>query len=143
MQNGDTPLARSSYNGHHETVEVLLTHGANVNAKVKVSRGGAPMGARMDWASAVGVRAMLQSDCCDKMRYTLVCDLQPVKQDDNSMALAIHTYSRYSEKPCTHLPTPPHTHPSRHTHTYILLSFTLLFLPLQSCNGDHAQNHSH
>ena len=48
MQDGDTPLTRASNKGHHETVEVLVTHKADVNAKGKVSRGegceGAPMG---------------------------------------------------------------------------------------------------
>ena len=32
-------LSLASYVGHHETVEVLLVHGADVNAKDKVSRG--------------------------------------------------------------------------------------------------------
>ena len=53
MQNGFTPLMLASDNGHHETVEVLLAHKADVNAKDNVSRGegceGAPMGASRPW----------------------------------------------------------------------------------------------
>ena len=48
MQHGWTPLARASYYGHLKTVEVLLAHKADVNAKDKVSRRrggeGVPMG---------------------------------------------------------------------------------------------------
>ena len=48
MQRGWTPLTLATGYGHHETVEVLLAHKADVNAKGKVSRGegceGAPMG---------------------------------------------------------------------------------------------------
>ena len=39
MQDGWAPLLRASVSGHHETVEVLLAHKADVNAKNKVSRG--------------------------------------------------------------------------------------------------------
>ena len=47
MQNGNTPLTVASFKGHLETVEFLLAHKADINAKNKVSRGkgceGAPM----------------------------------------------------------------------------------------------------
>ena len=47
MQDGWTPLSAASFNGHYETVEFLLAHKADVNAKFKVSRDkgckGAPM----------------------------------------------------------------------------------------------------
>ena len=39
MQDGWTPFPRASVSGHHETVEVLLAHKADVNAKSKVKRG--------------------------------------------------------------------------------------------------------
>ena len=46
----------ASENGHHETVQVLLTCKADVNAKSKVGRGDggedAPMGARRPWAGS-------------------------------------------------------------------------------------------
>ena len=38
MQDGNTPLLLASDNGHRETVEVLLAHKADVNAKSKVNR---------------------------------------------------------------------------------------------------------
>ena len=45
--------------GHLETVEFLLAHKADVNAKNKVSRGegceGAPMGARRPWTGCRGL----------------------------------------------------------------------------------------
>ena len=44
MQDGWTPLLRASVRGHHETVKALVKHGADVDARNKVSRGeGAPM----------------------------------------------------------------------------------------------------
>ena len=47
MQDGFTPLTGASGRGHHETVEFLLAHKADINAKDKVIRGkgceGAPM----------------------------------------------------------------------------------------------------
>ena len=39
MQNDRTSLAIASLNGHRQTVEVLLAHGADVNAESKVIRG--------------------------------------------------------------------------------------------------------
>ena len=60
---------RASSEGHHETVEVLLADGADVNVKDKVSRAegceGAPMGARMPWTGCQDClrRASAQTDC--------------------------------------------------------------------------------
>ena len=39
MQRGCTPIRVASDNNHHETVELLLAHKADVNVKDKVSRG--------------------------------------------------------------------------------------------------------
>ena len=36
MQNGCTPLTLASLRGRHETVEVLLKHGADANVKDKI-----------------------------------------------------------------------------------------------------------
>ena len=59
MQNDRTSLTIASNNGHHETVEVLLAHKADVNAKDQVSRGeggeGVPMGARRPWTEYRGL----------------------------------------------------------------------------------------
>ena len=38
MQDGWIALLRASVRGHHETVYILLKHGADVNAKDKVGR---------------------------------------------------------------------------------------------------------
>ena len=67
MQDHHAQLMRSSSEGDHETVEVLLADGADVNAKDKVSRGegceGAPMGARRSWTECQGclLRASAQT----------------------------------------------------------------------------------
>ena len=61
MQNGSTPLAAASYNGHLKAVKVLLAHKADVNAKNKVIRRegceGAPMGGLGGHGLGVGVWA--------------------------------------------------------------------------------------
>ena len=48
MQDGLTSLEAASSKGHHETMQVLLAHKADVDAKDNVSRGeggeGVPMG---------------------------------------------------------------------------------------------------
>ena len=53
MQYFPTPLIQASEEGHHEIVEVLLKHKADINAKNKVSRcegcEGAPVAARRPW----------------------------------------------------------------------------------------------
>ena len=45
MQDGWTLLTLASYKGNHKTVEVLLKHGADINAKTCVSRSGECEGA--------------------------------------------------------------------------------------------------
>jgi len=39
MQHGTTALIVAAFSGHHETVQELLKHGADANAKNKVMQG--------------------------------------------------------------------------------------------------------
>ena len=58
MQDDRAQLMRASSEGDHETVEVLLADGADVNAKDNVSRGegceGVPTRARRPWSGCQG-----------------------------------------------------------------------------------------
>ena len=52
---------RASVRGHHETVEVLLAHKADINAKDNVSRGKAARVRQWwchDWVSRFGVKVL-------------------------------------------------------------------------------------
>ena len=90
LQWGNTPLTHTSSNGHLETVEVLLAHGADVKAKSNVSLvegcEGAPMVTRRPWTGcrSSGLSERLgrgvKATFVRRKRYALVYDMRATKK---------------------------------------------------------------
>jgi ankyrin repeat protein len=59
--NGESPLHLAAYGGNDETVEILLSHGANIDAENKVGEHAVHYAARSGNESAV--RALLRNGC--------------------------------------------------------------------------------
>ena len=114
MQADWTPLLRASSEGQYQTVEALLTNGADVNVKDKVSRG---EWCELDWVSG------LFATCHRSNGLTSLWHERHAHKFMRLMAV---------EKPCTRPLFPSHLHLQLHAHSHILY---------YTC--DYAQNHTH